>query len=154
MQILYLFLFIFFNIPFEILAENKTITHGIAMHGDLKYGKNFSHFDYVNPQAPKGGTVRLGARGTYDSFNGFIIKGNAAAGLGLIYDNLMHGASDEAFSQYGQLAHTIEVPKDRSWISFTLQKNARWHDGKPTTADSATLGWATKALSTSAVPIR
>ncbi|MFQ5763419.1 MAG: extracellular solute-binding protein [Rhodospirillales bacterium] len=117
-------------------AEAKTTkAHGIAMHGDLKYPADFTHFEYVNPTAPKGGTVRLNAIGTYDSFNSFIIKGNAAAGLGFIYDNLMFGSADEAFSQYGLLAESVEVPDDRSWVAFTLRPEARWHDGKPVTAD-------------------
>ena len=109
--------------------------HGAAMHGDLKYPPGFTHLQYVNPNAPKGGTVRLSATGTFDSFNSFIVKGNPAAGVGFIYDNLMHGTADEAFSQYGQLAQSVEMPKDRSWVAFTLRKEARWHDGKPITVD-------------------
>jgi len=116
-------------------AEEVPGAHGIAMHGDLKYGPGFSHFDYVNPAAPKGGTVRLNAVGTFDSFNSFIVKGNPAAGLGFIYENLMSGSSDEAFSQYGQLAEKVYAPKDRSWVAFTLNAKARWHDGKPVTVD-------------------
>jgi microcin C transport system substrate-binding protein len=108
--------------------------YGIAMHGDLKYPPDFTHFEYTNPDAPKGGTVRLSAIGTFDSFNSFIVKGNSAAGLGFLYDNLMHGSADEAFSQYGQLAESVEVPKDRSWAAFTLRKEARWHDGRPVSA--------------------
>ena len=92
--ILIVFFLVISNAP-PTLSDTSLSSHGIAMHGDLKYDENFTHFEYVNPNAPKGGIVRLGARGTYDSFNGFIIKGNAAAGLGLIYDNLMHGSSDE-----------------------------------------------------------
>ena len=110
-------------------------SHGIAMHGDLKYPAKFSHLEYVNPNAPKGGTVRLNAIGTFDSFNTFIVKGNPATGLGFIYDNLMFGTADEAFSQYGQLAKSIEIPKDRSWVAFTLREEARWHDGKPVTVE-------------------
>ncbi len=116
-------------------AEVVKPAHGIAMHGDLKYGADFTHFEYTNPTAPKGGTVRLGTIGTFDTFNSFIIKGNAATGLGFLYDNLMHGAADEAFTQYGQLAESIEVPEDRSWVAFTLRKEARWHDGKPVTVE-------------------
>jgi len=105
------------------------------MHGDLKYAADFKNFDYANPNAPKGGTVRLNAVGTYDSFNSFIVKGNGAAGVGFIYDNLMHGSADEAFSQYGQLAESVETPPDRSWVAFTLRPEARWHDGKPVTVE-------------------
>ena len=96
--------------------------HGLAMHGDLKYAHGFSHFDYVNPDAPKGGTVRLHSIGTFDNFNTFIIKGNGAAGTGFIYNSLMSGSADEAFSQYGELAELVFVPEDRSWVAFKLRK--------------------------------
>lgn len=121
--------------PIGALAAEAPIAHGISMHGDLKYPANFTHFDYTNPNAPKGGMVRLGAEGTFDSFNSFIIKGNGAAGVGLIYDNLMAHAADEAFTQYGLLAESIQVPQDRSWAAFTLRKEARWHDGQPVTVE-------------------
>ena len=109
--------------------------HGIAMHGDLKYAPGFSHFDYVNPDAPKGGSVRLHSIGTFDNFNTFIIKGNGAAGIGFTYNSLMSGSADEAFSQYGELAELVFVPEDRSWVAFKLRKEAKWHDGKPVTVD-------------------
>ena len=125
-------------------------SHGIAMHGDLKYPAGFKNFDYTNPNAPKGGTVRLNAVGTFDSFNSFIVKGNWAAGLGFIYDNLMHGSADEAFSQYGQLAESIEVPKDRSWAAFTLRAEAKWHDGKPVSV--ADVIWTFKTLTSKGTP--
>ena len=128
-------------------AENS---HGLAMHGDLKYPAGFTNFDYVNPNAPKGGTVRLNAVGTYDSFNGFIVKGNPGAGLGFIYDNLMYGSADEAFSQYGQLAQSVEMPKDRSWVAFTLRPEARWHDGKPVSVEDVI--WSFETLTTKGTP--
>jgi len=109
--------------------------HGIAMHGDLKYPAGFRSFDYVNPAAPKGGTVRLDAIGSYDSFNGFIIKGQPGVSLGLIYDSLMTSSLDEPFSEYCLLCETVEVPEDRSWVAFTLRANARWHDGQPVTVE-------------------
>jgi len=109
--------------------------HGLAMHGGTKYGPDFKHFDYVNPNAPKGGEVKLGSTGSFDNLNGFIIKGEAADGLGGLYDTLMTSSADEAFTEYGLLAESIEVPKDRTWVQFVLRKEARWHDGKPVTAD-------------------
>jgi microcin C transport system substrate-binding protein len=114
--------------------------HGFAMHGDLKYPADFQHFDYVEPDAPKGGSVRLAAIGTFDSFNPFIIKGSPAAGMGflfqsLLYDTLMAHSQDEPFSLYGLLAETIETPDDRSWVEFTLRAEARWHDGEPITPE-------------------
>ncbi|MCV6612924.1 MAG: extracellular solute-binding protein [Amphritea sp.] len=109
--------------------------HGIAMHGDLKYPAGFNHFDYVNPDAPKGGTVVQSSLGTYDSFNGFIVKGTQADSLGLLYDSLMLSSQDEAFSMYGLIARSIEVADDRSWITFNLRPEARFSDGEPLRAD-------------------
>ncbi len=109
--------------------------HGQAMHGKIKYNTGFKHFDYVNPNAPKGGDVKLATIGSFDSFNNFIIKGEAAAGLSKLYDTLLVPSADEPFSVYGLLAETIEIPRDRSWVQFVLRKKARWHDGKPITAD-------------------
>jgi microcin C transport system substrate-binding protein len=108
---------------------------GIAMHGDLKYPTGFKHFDYVDPQAVKGGNLYEEADGTFDSFNPFIIKGNPAAGMQYLYDTLMTESADEPFSEYGLLAEKIETPPDRSWVAFTLRPEARWHDGKPITVD-------------------
>jgi len=110
-------------------------SHAIAMHGEPKYGPDFTHFDYVNPEAPKGGTLKLASRGTFDTFNGFNAKGVAAAGYSAIYDNLMVSSADEPFTKYGLLAESIEWPEDRSWVIFTLRPEARWHDGEPITVD-------------------
>ncbi|MEK9725608.1 MAG: ABC transporter substrate-binding protein, partial [Rhodospirillaceae bacterium] len=109
--------------------------HGIAMHGDLKYPPGFKHFAYVNPDAPKGGKVRLSAIGTFDSFNPFIVKGNAAGAAGAIYNSLTSASADEAFTRYGELAEEIYMPDDRTWVAFKIRKEARWHDGKPITQD-------------------
>ncbi len=131
-------------------ADKAVKGHGIAMHGDLKYKPGFKNFDYVNPAAPKGGTVRLNVIGTFDSFNSFIVKGNPASGLGFIYENLMSGSADEAFSQYGQLAEQVETPADRSWVAFTLRAGARWHDGKPVTPEDVI--WSFETLTTEGTP--
>lgn len=109
--------------------------HGIAMHGDLKYRADFTHFDYVNPDAPKGGQVSQAGVGTFDSFNQFIIKGASADGLGLVYDSLLSRANDEPFSLYGLIAESLEVPDDRSSITFNLRQEARFSDGQPLTAE-------------------
>jgi len=125
-----------------VIAAEKIATpvHGIAMHGAPKYGPDFKHFDYVNPNAPKGGTVREHAIGAFDSFNPFIIKGRPAAGFralgpGLVYETLLTSSLDEAFTEYGLIAESVEMPDDRSWVAFTLRQEARWHDGKPITVD-------------------
>ena len=127
----------------HVHADAPKPAHGLAMHGDLKYGPNFKHFDYVNPNAPKGGSIRLNAIGGFDSLNPFIIKGNAAAGSSMIYDTLMISSADEAFSEYGQLAETVRTPEDRSWVEFKLRDNARWHDGKEITADDIIFSFET-----------
>jgi microcin C transport system substrate-binding protein len=116
-------------------AQTPEPTHAIAMHGAPKYGPDFKHFDYVNPKAPKGGLVKLGTTGSFDSLNPFIVRGEAAIALGRLYDTLTAAAADEPFTQYGLLAESMRVPKDRSWVSFTLRPQARWHDGKPVTVE-------------------
>lgn len=131
-------------------AAEVPAKHGIAMHGDLKYPANFKQFDYVNPDAPKGGEVRLGTEGTFDSFNSFITKGNPAAGLGFLYENLMMGSADEAFTEYGLLAETVQMPEDRSWVAFTLRKEARWHDGLPISVEDVI--WTFNTLMTKGSP--
>ena len=103
----------------------------IAMNGSAKYPDGFSHFEYVNPDAPKGGSVRLNSIGTYDSFNGFISKGVSADGLGMIYETLTTGSSDEAFTEYGLIADEIEYPEDRTWVIYHLNPKAKFHDGEP-----------------------
>lgn len=109
--------------------------HGLSMYGDLKYGAGFSHFEYVNPKAPKGGEVRLAAIGTFDTLNPFVLRGVVAAGVGETFDTLMAGSADEPFSQYGLVAETIETPADRSWVAFMLRPEARFHDGSPITVE-------------------
>ena len=119
-------------------------THGIAMHGAVKYPLGFKHFDYVNPNAPKGGVVRLANVGsTFDNLNPFIFKGLPAAGASFPFETLMTPSADEAFSQYGLIAESIQTPPDRSWVIFTLRSQARWHDGHPITADDVLFSFET-----------
>lgn len=117
------------------LAEAPVPLHGIAMHGAPKYAADFQHLDYVNPLAPKGGEMRLATQGTFDSLNPYIIKGSPAPGMGMVYQTLLASTEDEAFSEYGLIAESIEMPEDRSWVAFNLRPSARWYDGKPITAD-------------------
>ena len=121
------------TMSFDTVAENAF--HGLAMHGDLKYPPEFTHFDYTNPDAPKGGKVRLSAVGSFDSLNPYILKGRAASSLGLVFDSLTESSRDEAFSRYGLVAESMEVPDDRSWVIFNLRREARFHDGSPITAE-------------------
>lgn len=109
--------------------------HAVAMHGLPKYPANFQHLDYVNPKAPQGGQLKQGAVGHFDSFNPFIAKGVSAAGLGLVYETLTISTADEAFTQYGLIAETIEMPEDRSWVIFHIHPKATFSDGKAITAE-------------------
>ncbi len=109
--------------------------HGLALGHDLKYGPEFKHFDYVNPDAPKGGSVTFAALGSFDSLNPFIIKGSPGAGSSSIYDTLMVSPQDEIFAQYGLLAESVEVPDDNSWVQYVLREEARFHDGHPIRAE-------------------
>ena len=84
--------------------------HGLAMHGIPKYESNFTHLDYVNPNAPKGGTLRYGVYGSFDNLNRVAFKGRRASGLGYLNDTLMRRVWDEAFTLYGLIAEFIEIP--------------------------------------------
>lgn len=126
-------------------------THGLSIHGDLKYGPGFRHFDYVDPRAPKGGSVILAATGTFDNLNPFILKGVSAAGIGTIFDTLTLQSSDEPSSEYGLIAETIETPADRSWVAFTLRRTARFHDGSPITVEDVM--WTFDTLRTKGHPL-
>ena len=117
--------------------------HGHAMHGAPGYAPGFTHFAYVNPDAPKGGQVRLSALGTFDSLNPYILKGVPAAGLGQVFQTLTTDSEDEAFSQYADLAQSIEVAPDRTWVAYRLREQARWHDGQPITADDVVFSFQT-----------
>lgn len=120
-------------------AQEVTRSHGWAIHGDLKYPADFTHFDYINPDAPKGGLVVFGAAGTFDSLNPFILKGSPGAGSAAIYDTLMTSSYDEPNSEYGLLAEWIEVETNAEGhfaaIRFGLRPEARFHDGTPVRAE-------------------
>jgi microcin C transport system substrate-binding protein len=118
-------------------AQAKNWKHGLSLFGDLKYPEGFKNFDYVNPAAPQGGTVRRGVVGTFDNFNPVIamVKGNIAAGTELFVETLTTAAYDEISTEYGLLAEAVSSPGDHSWVSYRLRASARWHDGKPVTPD-------------------
>ena len=124
--------------------------HALPLYGGPKYPADFTHFDYVNPDAPKAGQIRLAAIGTYDNLNPFILKGVAAAGSLLLYNRLCTKSKDEPFTEYGQLAQSIQMPSDRSWVIFELHPEARWHDGVPVSA--ADVIFSFKTLTTQGIP--
>ena len=114
--------------------EGGTKVHALTLGDAPKYGPDFKHLDYVNPDASKGGSVNYGVLGTFDSFNSFIIKGTPA-GLGGLFETLTASTEDDILSEYGLIAETIEVAPDKSWIIYNLRSEAHWHDGKPITAE-------------------
>ncbi len=136
----YFILFTLLVFPFVSYAQEAAgPQHAIALHGTPKYGPDFTHLDYVNPDAPKGGTLKLGTVGSFDSLNPLIVKGTPAAGMnfirsGFVYQSLMQNSWDEPFTLYGILAESIEVGPERDWVAFTLRPEAKWSDGKPVTA--------------------
>ncbi len=105
--------------------------HALSLIGEPKYGPGFKHFDWVNPDAPKGGVVRFATEGTFDSLNPFSIKGVPAGGVGMIYDSLMAGSPDEESTEYGLVAEWVSFPPDFAWAKFGLRPEARFHDGEP-----------------------
>jgi microcin C transport system substrate-binding protein len=111
--------------------------HGMSLLGDLKYPAGFKHFNYVNPNAPKGGTVRLTGFGTYDNFNPVVagVKGTIVLGIAELYDTLMTPSFDEVSSEYGLLAERVSYPEDFSAVTYRLRPSAKWHDGKSVTPE-------------------
>ncbi|MBL0370403.1 ABC transporter substrate-binding protein [Rhizobium sp. KVB221] len=120
-------------LPAAALAQSWT--NGISTIGQLKYPPGFEHFDYVNPDAPKGGDLHLSELGTFDTLNPIPNKGNIVASVGIVYETLMKPSSDEVFSSYGLLAESISYPPDFSSVSFRMNPKARWADGQPVTVD-------------------
>ena len=111
--------------------------HGLSLFGDVKYPADFKRFDYVNPDAPKGGVARQIAIGTFDNFNLAVagVKGSIAGAVGLIYESLMSPSLDEVSTEYGALAEAASHPEDFSSVTYRLRPQAKWHDGKPVTPE-------------------
>lgn len=117
------------------LALAQDWRHGLSLFGAPELKKGFAHFPYVNPQAPKGGEVKIAAIGSFDNLNSFTIKGNAAEGLGLLHDTLLTGSMNEASASYGLIAEAVKHPKDFSSVSFKLRPQARFSDASPITTE-------------------
>src|SRR3974390_2250755 len=118
-------------------ADDRNWRHGGSLFGDLKYPTGFGHFEYVNPDAPKGGTAQQIALGTFDNFNSVVagVKGSLVAGVYLIYETLLVSSLDEVSRGYGLLAEAVSFPPDFSSATFRLREQAKWHDGTPVTPD-------------------
>lgn len=111
-----------------------------SLIGESKYGRDFKHYDYVNPNAPKGGTLNLTVVGTFDSFNPYIVQGSPAAGFaafggGILYDTLMEQSVDEPSTSHALVAEAFKFPDDFSSATYRLNSKAKWHDGKPITVE-------------------
>lgn len=118
--------------------------HALSLFNDVKYPAGFKHFDYVNPDAPKGGAVRQIAIGTFDNFNVTVsgVKGVVVAGIELIYDTLMVSAFDEITTAYGLLAEAVRYPEDFSSVTYRLRAEAKWHDGTPVSVEDVIFSFA------------
>ncbi len=140
-----------------VLAEPR---HGLSAFGVLKYPPGFSHFDYVNPDAPKGGRLSMiGTAGlpTFDSFNNYILKGDPAQGLAFLFDSLMTRALDEPDAVYGLVASSAEVTPDGKSVVFHMRPEAKFADGSPVTAEDAAFSFETlkeKGHPSLAIPLR
>jgi microcin C transport system substrate-binding protein len=119
-------------------------TNALSLTGVPKYGANFQHVDYVNVKAPKGGHVRMAvAPGTFDSLNPYIVQGTAASGMGFVYETLMDSPLDDISAEYALIAKSVTVPDDQSWVEFSLDPRARWHDGVPISAEDVVFSFET-----------
>ena len=130
--------------PVSAEGEAPAWRHATALIGEPKYPDGFARFDYVNPDAPKGGLARFSDTGTFDTLNFVIPKGTTPTGLGLVYETLMTSSLDEASTMYGLLADRLRYPADFSSVTFHLRPEARWHDGQPVTAEDVV--WSFEVL--------
>lgn len=121
--------------PAAVFAQDQQFQIGSSVISEMKYKPGFTHFDYVNPDAPKGGDLRLSSSGTFDTFNPLLAKGQTAVGLSLVYDTLLKQADDELLVSYGLLAEGLSYPPDVATTTFRLRKEAKWADGQPVTPE-------------------
>lgn len=119
-------------------STGETESHGLSTFGNLAEPADFKHFGYVNPNAPKGGTLALSPPSpTYDTFNAYVLRGNPATGMSLVFDSLMNQSLDERDAYYGLVAKKVRISADKLTYAFLLRKEARFHDGSPLTAHDA-----------------
>jgi microcin C transport system substrate-binding protein len=116
-------------------ADDRVWHHATSLIGEPKYPEGFKHFDYVNPEAPKGGTVRLSDMGSFDTFNPILPQGEPASGLGLVFERLNTASDDEISTSSGALAEASTFPDDYSSVTFRMNPRAKWQDGTPVTAE-------------------
>ncbi|XAZ23655.1 extracellular solute-binding protein [Sinorhizobium sp. B11] len=121
--------------PVTVAAQDQQFQIGSSVISEMKYKPGFTRFDYVNPDAPKGGDLRLSSSGTFDTFNPLLAKGQTAVGLSLVYDTLLKPADDELLVSYGLLAEGLSYPADVSSATFRLREEAKWADGQPVTPE-------------------
>ena len=134
---MYARLFLILLALFSLDAKAQTIQESVAFAiiGEPKYAAGFSHFDYVNPRAPKGGTLTLAAIGTFDNFNRYALRGNPAVRTEALYDTLFTTSDDEPGSYYPLIAERARYAEDYSWMEIALNPRARFHDGTPITSE-------------------
>ena len=132
-------------------AAKAVVTYGMSLYGEFKYQPDFTHFDYANPDAPKGGTMKLSTIGTFDTLNPFVVKGVPAAGVGQIFDTLMTRGGDEPATDYPLIAESADLAPDRTSVLFTLRKEVRFHDGSPITPDD--VAWSFAILRDKGAPL-
>lgn len=118
-----------------VKAEEVTVTHGYSNFGELHYPADFTHLDYVNPEAPKGGEISLSARGTFDTFNPFTRDGAVGTGVTILYESILVATADDAYGSYCYLCTTLEYPESRDWVIFNLREDVTFSDGTPMTAE-------------------
>jgi len=134
---------IFLILIASLLWGEVISTTSLALHGEPKYPSGFKHFDYVNPDAPQGGTLRLSTIGTYDNFHRYAQRGVSAAASTSMYDTLMTGSDDEFDVLYPLIAEKVEYPDDFSWVIFHINRNARHQDGRPITSEDVVFSFNT-----------
>lgn len=140
-----------FGVAAMPLASLAAPAHGIAMYGEPALEPGFAHLPYADPDAPEGGSIRLAEPGGFDSLKPWVLKGNAAWGVGVhVAESLMIRSIDEPFTLYGLLAETVETAPDRAWVEFTLRPEARFSDGSPVTVEDVM--WSYETLGTEGHP--